>query len=182
MLRTASSLPPKELSTLGSDPARFQTKPPACYRASWQLPGPDSHRQATTSLRTRRSTMALRHGATSGSAGRTENVQWIVGVSAKEYSRLEDFDQSEAAALLPFATARAPDYDWLLRAAVLGARPVADCPAGYVIRSVGARTDAGDPVTVESLGGPLTLEGVNQVEHLLSFQVINSGAKSQYDS
>ncbi|MGA9310771.1 MAG: hypothetical protein WBV74_10420 [Pseudonocardiaceae bacterium] len=25
--------------------------PPACYRASWQLPGPDSHRQATTSLR-----------------------------------------------------------------------------------------------------------------------------------
>jgi len=38
--------------TLGFDPARFQTKPPACYRASWQLPGPDFHRQATTSLRT----------------------------------------------------------------------------------------------------------------------------------
>jgi hypothetical protein len=37
--------------TPGSDPARFQAKPPACYRASWQLPGPDSHRQATTSLR-----------------------------------------------------------------------------------------------------------------------------------
>jgi hypothetical protein len=32
------------LLTLGSDPARFQTKPPACYRASWQLPGPDFHR------------------------------------------------------------------------------------------------------------------------------------------
>jgi hypothetical protein len=30
-------------------------KPPACYRASWQLPGPDFHRQATTSLRTARS-------------------------------------------------------------------------------------------------------------------------------
>jgi hypothetical protein len=43
--------------TLGSDPARFQTRPPACYRASWQLPGPDFHRQATTSLRTRRNTM-----------------------------------------------------------------------------------------------------------------------------
>ena len=57
MLRTASSLPPKGLSTLGSDPARFQTKPPACYRASWQLPGPDFHRQATTSLRTRGNTM-----------------------------------------------------------------------------------------------------------------------------
>src|SRR5512135_688563 len=56
MLRTASSLPPKGLLTLGSGPARFQTTPPACYRASWQLPGPDSHRQATTSLRTTRST------------------------------------------------------------------------------------------------------------------------------
>jgi hypothetical protein len=38
------------LLTLGFDPDRFQPKPPACYRASWQLPGPDSHRQATTSL------------------------------------------------------------------------------------------------------------------------------------
>ena len=52
MVRTASSLPLKGPSTLGFDPARFQTKPPARYRASWQLPGPDSHRQATTSLRT----------------------------------------------------------------------------------------------------------------------------------
>src|SRR5579863_5639214 len=55
MLRTASSLPLTGLSTLGSGPARFQTEPPACYRASWQLPGPDFHRQATTSLRTARS-------------------------------------------------------------------------------------------------------------------------------
>ena len=55
MLRTAQSLPLAGLLTLGFDPARFQTEPPACYRASWQLPGPDSHRQATTSLRTARS-------------------------------------------------------------------------------------------------------------------------------
>ena len=27
------------LSTLSSDPTRFQTEPPACYPASWQLPG-----------------------------------------------------------------------------------------------------------------------------------------------
>jgi hypothetical protein len=32
-----------------TDPTRFQTDPPACYRASWQLPGPDSHRHAMTS-------------------------------------------------------------------------------------------------------------------------------------
>jgi hypothetical protein len=34
----------------GFDPARYQTEPPACYRASWQLPGRDSHPLATTSL------------------------------------------------------------------------------------------------------------------------------------
>src|SRR6476620_3619437 len=50
MLQTAQLLPPPWLSTLGFDPARFQTEPPACYRASWQLPGPDSHRLATTSF------------------------------------------------------------------------------------------------------------------------------------
>jgi hypothetical protein len=58
MLRTAPSLPLTGLLTLGFDPARFQAKPPACYRASWQLPGPDFHRQATTSLQTARNTMA----------------------------------------------------------------------------------------------------------------------------
>ena len=41
--------PPKGLSTLGFDPARFQTEPPARYRASRQQPGRDSHPQATTS-------------------------------------------------------------------------------------------------------------------------------------
>ena len=49
MLQTAQLLPPPWLSTLGFDPARFQTEPPACYRASWQLPGPDSHRGCWTS-------------------------------------------------------------------------------------------------------------------------------------
>ena len=50
MLQTAWLLPPKGLLMLGFDPARFQTKPPACYRASWQLPERDSHPLATTSL------------------------------------------------------------------------------------------------------------------------------------
>jgi hypothetical protein len=51
MLRTAQSLPLTGLLTLGFDPTRFPAEPPACYRTSWQLPGPDSHRQATTSFR-----------------------------------------------------------------------------------------------------------------------------------
>jgi hypothetical protein len=41
---------PAGLATLGFDPARFQTEPPACYRASWQLPGRDSHPLATASF------------------------------------------------------------------------------------------------------------------------------------
>jgi hypothetical protein len=51
MLRTVRLLPPTGHSTLGFDAGRFPPTPPACYRASWQLPGPDFHRQATASLR-----------------------------------------------------------------------------------------------------------------------------------
>jgi len=49
MLRTARSLPLAGLLTPGFDPTRFQVEPPACYRASWQLPGRDSRPQAATS-------------------------------------------------------------------------------------------------------------------------------------
>src|SRR5664279_5207644 len=63
MLRTAQSLPLAGPLTLGFDPDRFQTEPPVCYRASWQLPGPDSHRQATTS--TNNKTTPLSHEVTS---------------------------------------------------------------------------------------------------------------------
>ena len=41
--------PPQGLLTLGSGTGRFPPIPPACYGASWQLPRPDLHRQATTS-------------------------------------------------------------------------------------------------------------------------------------
>ena len=34
-------------ATSGFDPDRFPSEPPICYRASWQLPGPDLHRLAT---------------------------------------------------------------------------------------------------------------------------------------
>ena len=47
-----SVAPPKGLSTLGFDRNRFQSQPPVCYRASWQLPGRDLHPLAITSLST----------------------------------------------------------------------------------------------------------------------------------
>ncbi len=60
-----SVAPPAGLLTLGFDPARFQTEPPACYRASWQLPGRDSHPQAATSL------CWISYAITTSNAGRT---------------------------------------------------------------------------------------------------------------
>lgn len=49
MLRAAELLA-KGLSTLGFDPTRVQTEPPARYRASCQLLGRDSQPLATTNL------------------------------------------------------------------------------------------------------------------------------------
>jgi len=66
-LRTAQLLPLTGLSTPGSSPARFQTELPACYRAPWRLPGPDFHRQATTSFRSGHD----RYTITSTISGRT---------------------------------------------------------------------------------------------------------------
>src|SRR6266540_4495443 len=63
MLRTGQLLPPTGLLTLRFGAGRFPPAPAACYRAPWRLPGPDSHRLATTSLRWIRS----RHGTTSTS-------------------------------------------------------------------------------------------------------------------
>src|SRR5579863_4506939 len=68
MLRTAQLLPPKGLSTLGFDPTRFPAEPPACDRASWQLPGPDLHRPATASL----SLVSSARWASPPTAGRTK--------------------------------------------------------------------------------------------------------------
>ncbi len=51
MLRTAQLLPPTGLLTLRFNAGRFPPTLAACYRASWQLPGPDSHRLAKTSFK-----------------------------------------------------------------------------------------------------------------------------------
>jgi hypothetical protein len=48
-----SVAPTMWLSTLRFDAGRFPPTPAACYRAPWRLPGPDSHRLADASLRTR---------------------------------------------------------------------------------------------------------------------------------
>ena len=59
MLRTGRLLPPPWLSTLRFDAGRFPPTPAACYRAPWRLPGPDSHRLATTSFRSGHDRLAI---------------------------------------------------------------------------------------------------------------------------
>jgi hypothetical protein len=43
MLQTAQLLPQKGFRRWASTRPVTETEPPACYRASWQLPGRDSH-------------------------------------------------------------------------------------------------------------------------------------------
>jgi hypothetical protein len=71
MLRAEQLLPPKGLSTLRFDAGRFPPTPAACYRASWQLPGPDLHRLADTSLRTVTSPRDTSHDDHARAAGHT---------------------------------------------------------------------------------------------------------------
>lgn len=51
MLRAGQSHPPKRLLTLRFDTGGFPPAPEPATGPSWQLPGPDSHRLADTSLR-----------------------------------------------------------------------------------------------------------------------------------
>src|SRR5205085_641244 len=76
-----------------------------CYQASWQLSGPDSHRQATTSLRT----LGHLHEVKSSSAGRTNHPGSCLPVqrqgeeleSSRRWSRLRGtlMEQQDAAAI-----------------------------------------------------------------------------------
>src|SRR3954451_24577695 len=69
-LRTARALPLKGLVTLHFDAGRFPSTPAACYRAPWQLPGPDFHRPATTSMNSKDHLIARSPPC---SAGRTKD-------------------------------------------------------------------------------------------------------------
>ncbi len=113
-LRTARLLPLEGLLTLGFGPARFQTEPPACYRAPWRLPGPDSHRLATTSFRSSQVTSSSTSPSRSLGAlpvpvefevavPHSMPACWYVSGSAKEHQRDGDHLPSP-----PLGTEEAP--------------------------------------------------------------------------
>lgn len=79
-------------------------------------------------------------------------------------------------------TRRAPDLDAPFMAVVRGELDAADIPDGLAVTSIGARTSEGAPVTVDALGGPLTLEGVDVWQHILTFRALSSGLRVDYSS
>jgi hypothetical protein len=56
------------IPSVGFDPTRFQTEPPACYRASWQLPG------GTHTRWRRRAMLVLVYISTSNSGARPDGT------------------------------------------------------------------------------------------------------------
>ena len=98
MLRAGQSLPPKGLSTLRFDAGRFPPTPAACYRASWQLPGPDSHRLADTSLRVNHLNATTSKVITSRAHATGHTKVKLDGLAINQpgsYSFVIDIDQSE---------------------------------------------------------------------------------------
>src|SRR4051794_2703070 len=81
MLRTVQSLPLAGLSTLGFDPARFQTEPPVCYRPPGSYPDRTStgkRRRART--RTRRSPRHLTRSPPVLLGARKPRVNGVAGL------------------------------------------------------------------------------------------------------
>ena len=113
-----------------------------------------------------------------------ENVlpQWTIGASHTRWATIDDFDSAAAASLLPMTTGRAPEFDVPFTAAIRGELSAADIPDGLVVASIGARTGKDIPVTVEALGGVLTLEYVDLWEHILTFRTRSSGLKVDYET
>ena len=106
---------------------------------------------------------------------------WTIGASSEMWPTIDDFDQAAAGSLVPMRTQRAPEFDSPFAAAVRGELHHATIPNGFVVRSIGARNSSGnEPVTVEALGGDLTLNSVDVWEHVLTFRARGGGLKVNY--
>lgn len=109
--------------------------------------------------------------------------RWVLGASPRVWDTLDDFDQGAAESLLPMRTMRAPSYDVPFSASVIGELDSSDFPADLVVRSVGVRdADGNSPITVESIGGDLTLGSVDRWEHLATLRMFGTGLKATYAS
>lgn len=107
--------------------------------------------------------------------------RFVVGASS-EVLGLDNFDEAAAAAMVPMASARAPEFDTPFAPAVRGVLTGNDVPTSMVIRSIGATMDDQQPAAAEPLGGDLTLDGVDSWEHILVSRMRGGGLKWNYAS
>jgi len=97
-------------------------------------------------------------------------------------STAEDFEAAPPESLLPLPTRRAPDFDAPFEAAVRGTLEAANVPAGFVVASFGSMIVDERASSFDALGAPLTLEGVDVWEHVLTFRIYTQGFKANYSS
>jgi len=129
--------------------------------------------------RSRLSSVAFTHMADTVLSGA------LCGVTADTYDDQDAFDADGGSSFIPFKTTRVPALDEPYRAVVRGELVIHGSPlaaSGSLVRSAGARTVDGNGMTVESLGGALSLDGIETVQHQLTLQVFNAGFRQRYDS
>lgn len=107
---------------------------------------------------------------------------WVVAYSARMYGGESDFGAAPGEDLQLLTTARAPEYDRPFVAALRGVTAASRLSSGFLIRSVGARSISGDPMTVENFGGAVELAGAEIVEHIFTFRGLGRGLKTEYDT
>jgi hypothetical protein len=107
------------------------------------------------------------------------------GVTAEIYDDPNAFDTDGGPGFTPFTTARIPALDEPFRAVVRGELHLHEsslAATDAVVRSAGARDAEERGITIESLGGTLNLDGVDVLQHQLTWQGFNAGFRQRYDT
>lgn len=107
---------------------------------------------------------------------------WQLGLSARDFPTVADFEHDGALSLLGLPTRRVQELDVPRGAVLLGEASTAGLGLPAQLRSVGGRSGGGDPVCYDNLSGVLDLGGVDRVQVELCWQVGSDGTKTTYNS
>lgn len=107
---------------------------------------------------------------------------WQLGVTARAFPTVTDYEQDGASALVGLPTRLASELDGPRGAVILGEAETAGLGLPSKLLGVGARSTGGHPVCYDNLAGTLTLDGVNRVQVELCWQIDGAGTKTAYDS
>lgn len=105
-----------------------------------------------------------------------------VVAASSTVATVEEFEAAPREALLRLPTRRAPEFDAPFEAAVRGTLEAASVPVGFVVTALGSVLGEEPASSFDALGAPLTLEGVDVWEHILTFRIYSQGFKASYSS